>query len=315
MSRYKKFFLTGVGVLLTSFFIFFSIVYFDLSYIKLIVKNLLNEPGWFILISIGYAASFILRALAWWLYLNKRLLFKDCLDAIWYSLFINHLLPFKVGDVVRGYYITKITNRVNWDESLHSVIVLRAVDIITLILFSGLGLFLLFGKITFNVTFFLYTSIVIIGVGLFFLMKGKWSQWFSKHINLVKEAFLGKYSFIIICCILFSWILEGVVVFGLASIFPVSLSYLRAVWANSLTVGGSVFQIAPGGLATYESIMTFALTNLNIAGEESYSLALLSHGYKFLFSYIVGVYVMISSPLRVTTILREIKKRRRSLRK
>ena len=57
-----------------------------------------------------------------------------------------------------------------------------------------------------------------------------------------------------------SWICEAFVIYEIAN----SLTFLQAVWVNSVTIAGQVFQLTPGGLGTYETVMTFALRALGV---------------------------------------------------
>lgn len=94
-----------------------------------------------------------------------------------------------------------------------------------------------------------------------------------------------------------SWVLEAAVVYGVLQSLEFNLSFLHAIWVNSVTVAAQVFQLAPGGLATYESVMSFALVQLDMDWKDAYHAALITHGYKFIYSYIAGAVTFILHPI------------------
>jgi uncharacterized membrane protein YbhN (UPF0104 family) len=117
---------------------------------------------------------------------------------------------------------------------------------------------------------------------------GQVLAWITKHIRRFARticSWRGAAAFGLTAA---SWLLEGTVVFGVMDAFGHPIGPLQAVWANSMTIIGQVLQVTPGGLGTYETTLTAALTLLGIPGRVSYMAALLSHGYKFLFAYISG---------------------------
>ncbi len=83
---------------------------------------------------------------------------------------------------------------------------------------------------------------------------------------------------------------------AIARAVDMPLSFWQAVWVNSATVSGQVAQVAPGGLGTYESVMAFALAQLETPWGTAYTAAVLTHAFKFLFSYAAGALVLVFSP-------------------
>jgi uncharacterized membrane protein YbhN (UPF0104 family) len=101
-----------------------------------------------------------------------------------------------------------------------------------------------------------------------------------------------------------SWVLEAFVLFGIARTLP----FMQAIWINSITIAGQVFQLTPGGIGTYETVMTFALTAIGVPTADAYEWALLSHGFKFLFSYGAGMIVLLVYPIQLASFLRQKQK-------
>ena len=78
----------------------------------------------------------------------------------------------------------------------------------------------------------------------------------------------------------------------LGELFPASSDKKRFAY-----VAAQVFQFAPGGLATYESIMSFALVQIEMDWKNAYHIALITHAFKFIFSYMAGAAAFILHPI------------------
>ncbi|GHH98608.1 hypothetical protein AM1BK_21510 [Neobacillus kokaensis] len=222
------------------------------------------------------------------------------------SLFVNHITPIKLGDAVRIGILTWKEKQIEPGVSAHSVIVLRAMDMFFLMIFSFIGLTAFSRTFTVRYSLGLVIFFGIIGVIGVVLIKKYRPSFLKKHFHLLKEGLTHKNAFFIILFVAVSWVLEGVVVWGVTASLHNSLPFYKAIWVNSITVGGQIFQITPGGISTYESVMTAALTSFQYPIETGYLVALISHSYKFLFSYLVGLLIIIHSPIRKVKLLKEI---------
>ena len=310
MKKLKvQLFVRFMGLLLLLLFVIMSLKLFNFESLKLSAVQLLTNPLILLVMIIVYGLSFFLRAFAWHLYLNQKVSFHRCLDGLWYSLLINHILPFKVGDIVRAGVITSKEKQVKLDDAIHSVVVMRLIDLVILVMISGIGMVLFIGEITIQRSLYVLLLLIPFTIGIVFSLKFFKPALLQKHIDLLKVALYGKKGLIIITAIIVSWLCEAIVIYGVAYSLSLPLSFLESIWVNSLTVGGQVFQITPGGIATYETIMAFALVNLQIPWEQSYMVALLSHLFKFMFSYGVGVFVIIKSPIPLNKLRSLIKRK------
>jgi hypothetical protein len=119
-----------------------------------------------------------------------------------------------------------------------------------------------------------------------------------------KQAFNGPQGFKIVVFVILSWLLEAVVLLGVSATSGLGLSGLEAIWVNSVTIAGQVFHFTPGGIGNYESIMSFSLVGLGFSWQQAYTVALISHGYKFVFAYLVGIYVVLRHPLHWDDLLK-----------
>ncbi|MFC4801978.1 YbhN family protein [Neobacillus sp. GCM10023253] len=299
------------GVILFGIFIYLSILYFHVGEFLEETKRFFWESPYLIIgVMICYSLSFILRAEAWKLYFGNRVRFYSCLEGVLLSLFINHITPIKLGDAVRIGVLSIREKQVSPGESLQSVVVLRSIDMAMLLLFSFIGL-IVFAKafvFRYSILFIVILAIACLVGGI--LLWRFLPRFVHRQIQLVKTNLSGRKALLIFLMIAVSWALEGAVIWGVTSSMGSGLSIYKAIWVNSITVGGQIFQITPGGISTYESVMTAALTTFHFSIKDGYMAAIISHSYKFVFSYLAGMLLLLHSPVSKIKQIKEILVRR-----
>ena len=276
-----------ISLLFIAAFIWMTIQHFDTELLFSLMHKLVAQPwrtGYMVAM---YGLAFVFRALAWRWYLPYAR-FQTCLDGLFASLFMNHISPIKIGDVARiGVCATK--ERMPFPIVAQSVVVLRLLDLLVLFLFASFGAIVYMHTMTSS---FLIFPLIVGGASVVFVvlirMFPSWLQRHKQHWNMVYHS--RRFVPIFVSVVL-SWICEAVVLFEMAKMVAFPLTFAEALWVNSMAVGGQVFQMTPGGLATYEAVMAFALTRIHSNWEQAYVLALVTHLFKFLFSYVVGIYV------------------------
>src|SRR4051794_21332162 len=182
------------SLLIVSFFFYLTFHYFDGEWIWQGIKAIIQSPIILFAILTAYLLSFCLKAIAWKVYLHGRPRFLTCLLGVLYSLFVNHLLPIKAGDLVRM-KIMSTRDDISFDDAAHSVIILRLLDMIFLISFTIIGFFVL------GVDFQISIPVVMIGiVGLVLaivVILRFFPSFFKRQIELFKQAFMGKNGMLI----------------------------------------------------------------------------------------------------------------------
>jgi glycosyltransferase AglD len=294
------------SLLIVSFFFYLTFHYFDGEWIWKGIKSIIQSPIILFAILTAYLLSFCLKAIAWKVYLHGRPRFLTCLLGVLYSLFVNHLLPIKAGDLVRM-KIMSTRDDISFDDAAHSVIILRLLDMIFLISFTIIGFFVLGVDFQISIPLVMVGSIglvlAIATVGRFF------PAFLGRQFELFKQAFSGKNGMVISTAIGLSWILEAAILYGTVIVYNGELSMIEAVFANSVTVSGQIFQITPGGIANYESFLVFALRLFGYTIQEGYTVAIVTHAVKFFFSYAAGAMAIFIYPIPFKTVLSWIKVR------
>lgn len=307
MAIKKKIF-RSVFVLYLIAFIYLTFKHFQIENLLVVINRFIASPVLVFTLFLLYGTSFVLRAVSWRLYLKNLVSLKECLNGLWYSLFINHLFPIKLGDLVRIGYLTSRQKIFTVGEIANSVIIMRFFDMLTLILYSSIGIYFLTHSIVLNSSISLYILLGIFGLFIILILYRYRPELIKKQGSMIINAFNNRNSYLILLCILVSWILEASVVFSIANLFDNRLSIPQSIWVNSITVGGQIFQFLPGGVATYETTMAFALSHFRFSLSDSYNLAVVTHMFKFIFSYIMGAYVLWTAPVTRNELRHWIKK-------
>ena len=271
------------------------------------VMQMLYSPGILLFITAGYGFSLVLKAIAWRLYVGRER--EDKLREYVYpliiALLVNHVLPIKVGDLARTGMLVRLT-RMRWDDALHSVAIMRLLDMVSLLLIGSVGAVILGLEASHEWIIIAIGSMLLIL--LFFLIvrniymnkRDKWSvlnnfrvqatlAFAKRHLVRFGLIIRSPRGVIIIALTFVSWIMEGTVVYGVIRAMHLQVGALQAVWANGMTIAGQGFHVTPGGIGTYETTLTVSLGLLGMAVSKAYIVALVSHSYKFMFAYIGGI--------------------------
>lgn len=290
-TSFKKF----ISVLLITAFLVMTFYYLDAGMIIEYMKEILTKPWILLFIFSSYFFAFFTRGVAWKLYLNNKVRLTTCMYGLFYSLLLNHLLPVKAGDFARIGVMKAREPEITGLEAFHSVVVLRLMD--TVILFGMAIAGLAFLELPLNGKILVWTG--VIGVFVTIILYYKFRSFFDRQLTMMKNAFTGWRGCWIIGLTLISWILEAAVIYGVILTGGSNINFVQAIWVNSITVAGQIFQITPGGIASYEAIMVFALGANGIAAEIAYTAAVITHGLKYVFSFIVGGIALAAYPVPV----------------
>jgi glycosyltransferase AglD len=300
--------LAGAGLVLV--FLWLTYRYFDGKALLRQLHLLFQRPDTLAWMLIIYGASFWLRALAWKSYVGKPISLIVYAKGIFFSLLINHIAPFKVGDIARVAVLAKQKD-VSVDEAVHSVAVMRLLDMLVLCLLSAWGMYAYVHRFpAINATVIGVVGIIGVCAIAVLLLRKSDVEWIRKHHHMIKSALRGRRGVYMVSMIALSWLCEAVVIYEMTNTLGMSLTFLESAWVNSITVSGQVFQIAPGGMGTYEAVMAFAITRIVPDWSGAYMAAIMTHAFKFVFSYLVGIAVLFMSPRDISFVWAAWKKGR-----
>ncbi|MCA1063622.1 lysylphosphatidylglycerol synthase transmembrane domain-containing protein [Rossellomorea sp. AcN35-11] len=295
-----------IGIGIVGYFIWFIATGWNHDEFRRVFSQVLLNP-FMILSGISiYGFSFYLKGMATKRLLDHKIRLSSAMYGLWYSLALNHLLPIKGGDVLRSYILYE-REGLSKSASAQSVIIVRLMDILSLCLLVGFGMSFisLVNPLTMKVML-VAGGITIPVLGWIYYIKRSflYQQW-TVMLSLIK----GKGFFPAFFLVFISWILEAALLLSVCIAANIGISAFQGIWVNSLTILGQVFQITPGGLANYETIMSFGLSQFSLTMETGMAIAVLTHGIKFVFSYSVGLYALVKYPVS-PALIQKLRKRK-----
>lgn len=292
----------AIGGLLFFWFIYISYTYLSDSGIKDSIK-LLASHWWYIVIFIfTYSLAFYLRSIGWAILMDRS---KKEASTLFHfhmvGLLVNHLLPIKAGDGARIYLLNR-SFQTNWKDATRSVIYSRWLDLASLMMLSclaawGLGIPILSSS-----------EILFVLLSLMVLSWLLWNRWGGKKHSLGKLLHAGLWIFP-------GWILEGFVLWSVVQALNLQLPFPLAAGVNAITIAGQIFHVTPGGIGTYESVMSWLLQGGGFTMKTALEIAIISHGLKFIYSYALGAWSLYTLKLKWREIFAGVRQKGREARK
>lgn len=262
------------------------------------VQNALTEfrasPLLLAVLIAAYTGAFLLRAIAWRALLTHKTDLYTPFAALQASLFANHILPLKLGEFARPMLAQR--RGIPLAQAAVTTAVARTLDFSSLILIAcvlGAALALAGGQWLW-VQGLALPAAALAGVGLMPIVL-RWRRiqdLLPSPMRSAVGAFQDQLASVSAGRVLRaaawtlpSWMLEATVVFIAARALGIELSVAAAIVVTAYTILFQVFHVTPGGIGMYEAVMTFALHEHGVALDDALTLAVLTHGLKFAYSY------------------------------
>ncbi|WP_134702234.1 lysylphosphatidylglycerol synthase transmembrane domain-containing protein [Ammoniphilus sp. YIM 78166] len=292
----------AISVLLFVWFVYISLTYLSDSGIKDAVQLLVSQWWYIVLFVLTYSFAFYLRSIGWAILIGKSK--KEALTLFHFhmvGLLVNHLLPIKAGDGARIYLLNRSFS-LNWRDATQSVIYSRWLDLASLLMLAYLAAWGL------KIPVLSSPGILIPLVCMMILSWILWNRWGGKQHSLGKLLYAGIWIFP-------GWVLEGFVLWCVVQALHLQLPFSLAVGINAVTIAGQIFHVTPGGIGTYESVMSWLLQEVGLTMTTALEIAIMSHGLKFIYSYTLGAYSLFTLKLKWKEVLAGVRQKEREARK
>jgi len=320
VNKYLKF---SIGLIISILGLWYAFYQFDWSEFLSALKTV-NYWYLAIVIILQFLAIWM-RALRWkWLLLPiKEIPVKPLFDATMIGYFGNSVLPFRMGEVLRGYVVSN-RYKISISKILGTLVVDRTLDLIALMVFA---IFFVFNSELLNIPQWIVMFSIIITVILFgFLIYigGKSPNWPSikKKYNLFNTKIgsrlfeiitniisglsvlkqtpnkIGVYTFIAVLWLLYylSFVFMAMAVNLDLNMMDIGVLYVLLSVAISIPA-------APGYVGTYHATCVAVLTNLyNIDLIASQTFAIISHAIVFIPFVLVGAIIFAKNSLNFSKI-------------
>ncbi len=232
-----------------------------------VARAVLADPFGLLVALACYAAAFGLRAAAWCRVL-PGLSGGQSWAALHVSLLGNHVLPLRLGEVLR---VTSVLRRTELPAGtvVGSAVTLRSADLLAVVGLAAVG------------------APAVLGA----LAPG-WAVGVLAAVLLVLAAVATRWGRVpgpvALVAVLVSWVLEAAVVWQIARVAGLDLGVGEAVAVTAVTIVVQALAVTPGGFGTYEAAATAALVGLGAPAGPAFAVALTTHAVKTAYSLVVG---------------------------
>jgi len=266
----------------------------DLAQLRAAFETLPRNPATLAAIALGYTGAFWLRAIAWRLFLTTRMSTGRLFSILQACLLLNHALPFKLGEVARPYLATR--KGVPVAEAATATVLARLGDFAALALIAAVAI--PFGVVPAEsaVPVAVFAAMVLGAVAALVALRRSVPSFAPPGLRdklAAVQASLHQLrpSSIALAAplVLTSWLLESCVLYGTAHLLGADVGIATAMGTTAITILFQVIHVTPGGLGVYEASMTSVLALHGLPAEEALTLALVTHGFKFAYSFSVSV--------------------------
>ena len=246
-----------------------------------------------------YLLAFVVRTFCWWYITEMRSVTSGAklFGVVNASLVLNHILPFKAGEVARPILATR--SGMSASQAVASSLVSRSIDflmVVVLACFIGLHIDMSQMSISRDILLSAFALAGILVVSTVLLSRHSRTKLIIAAIrnmttDVISEiASIPFFKLAIIAVLsLTAWMFEGMMLFGAARISGVELSIYLAISVTAITIASQILNVTPGGIGVYEAVMSGALILAGIDPTEALLLATFTHGLKYLYTLLVAI--------------------------
>lgn len=276
--------------------------------------RLLTLAGLFIIISI------FIRAYRWKYFLPQDMWFSyhSLVSGVAIGYFFSTIFPGRMGDFLRPGYVSKASNQ-PFSIVFYSIVIERIYEMIILLLFALI--MLKYNGLLANIIsdkFHILYGIVFTGLLLLFFARHILSailrisrndkfKFISKPINEIITAFEGNFqykrTFILIILSIFIFFIDGLVFVYTFESLQLKVTFIGKFTTMVATSLGHLIPSAPAGVGVFHYLCKTSLMFFGVDNSVALSAAILVHAFYFLFDFIIGLFFIVSGPLKFIHIM------------
>ncbi len=324
----KKFFWLVLTIGISVFFVWLAVRGIDFSELS---HSFVGVSFAFIGLAVAInILSCWLRALRWQYLLapTKQVKLHHLFSALMIGLMVNNILPFRLGELMRGYAVKQSEN-VSFSASMGTVVVERILDVLTLLIILGSLIFffpfpewvrsggILVGVIIAASIVILYLLAKKSGWALGVLNRGitPFSKAASARVQTMARAFIDGVRFLhsaraYATITLLSFLIWASYVYSIVAIFHACRLHATyhldtgdAVVVMVFTAFAVMIPAAPGYVGTFHELAKQSLIILNVDKEDALGLAILLHASQYLSITGIGLVYFFKSNLHLKDVL------------
>lgn len=317
----KKYLKLGIGIAIAAFFVWLILKNIDLNELAASFRQakLAYIGAAVVVFFVGYAC----RIQRWRLMLtqeNTSLRWSQCAGPFFASVAANNVLPFRAGDLLRGFGFNKQLG-VSASTTITTLFVERLLDLLMVVSFLGIAL-AYFGMDSSKLVGFGGSALLLAGLGLLFLLVFpsifkplafglsltirklfpafgvKLHAEFVKIFTALEHTSKGSTITRLIIWSFSAWLAEGCVFWLVALSIP-TITHTLAAWI-ALPIGtlATVIPSTPGFVGTFDYFTAKAMGSLGNSTSSSIAFAFIVHAVLWLPPTITGGLYLLANPVK-----------------
>jgi uncharacterized membrane protein YbhN (UPF0104 family) len=273
---------TAVGAVVLVVSVVYLVQVIDGPVLRETADALLSSPGGLALALGCYALAFALRSWAWTRAL-RGLSFAQSWAALHVSLLGNHVLPFRLGEILR---VTSVVRRTDLrlEPVMATTVTMRLADLLSVAVLALVAVPGLAGELVGAWAWVLAGALAVAAVPVLLWVRGLAARNGGVRMpaaTIVATAFVA-------------WALEAALAWQVAEAAGVSLAYHEAIAVTAVAIAAQTVALTPGGIGSYEAAGTAALAALGVDAGTAFAIALATHAVKTVYSLLVGGVALVS---------------------
>ncbi len=317
MKKHKL--ITILGLVISIVLLYFSMK--DIRF-REIIDTLKNADLRFVFMpTVAIFAAAALCSVKWTKIAGANVRFRDSFTALIIGLFINNVLPARIGEIARGYVLSKRTG-ISLTYGITTVIIDRIFDLIGLLLIT----FIFFPKHSLPprisqaismlvlVLFVLITLMVLlsrekfagaIAVRLARIERPGFAK-FAKRLIEIQENLkrIGSpFSLLVLVTIAFiTWLCMGAALYFVLKTLHININILYIPFVCVLLNMGITIPSSPGYFGLYQFLLVYLLSIFDVPKHEGFAASLLFHASWYIPYNVLGFIFLIKEHLKIKEI-------------
>lgn len=278
---------------------------------------------WIALAAGLYTVDMLIRAYRWKLILKSNSIEVRVSDSFMaYNLgnSLNIIIPAKIGDIARSYYLKRKFNY-GYSRTLPSTFLDRLFDVLGVYVVILLCSIYILARA--ELSSWLY-NIFLLGIGVLvvtliamelLLRKREYigsirnEKLRSLMVSLV-EAFTGSFRdrrrfLLLLACSVAIWLSEGIFAYMIFISMGQYFDPIIIIFTTMIAILTKVFPITPGGIGIFEGTMVLVLAMFGLGSGAAAAASAVNHLFMNLYTLMFGIYVLIRENISISKIQME----------
>lgn len=245
---------------------------------------------------------------------------KDAFFAFNLGNSLNIIVPAKLGDAARSYYLKKESGY-GYSRTLPSTILDRFFDVIGVYIVTLLtGIYVVTAVKLPNWLFTLMAAgigvLVVAFIVIWLLVRNKeyitrikqekLRSFMESLIEVLEGSIKHKEKFVMLTSMsVILWALEGIVSFIITLSLGININPLVIIFVSMIATLTKVIPVTPGGIGVFEGAMTVLLVMFSTQKPDAAVIATVNHLIMNLYTLAIGVFVIITKGISISKIKNE----------